>query len=58
MLFELVCHNCHNIIREQVPLLSKEKGMDMICSHCDFKLMSYYDEQHPMAKMVQDLNKE
>lgn len=58
MLFEIVCNNCHTIIREEVPLLAKEKGMDMMCSNCDNILMSYYDEQHPMTKMVKALDRE
>ena len=56
MLFEIVCNNCNSICRDQIPLLGKEKGMDMICPNCDCNILSFYDENHPLAKWVKGVN--
>ena len=52
MIFELVCGNCNTIIRDGIPLVSKGKGMDIMCPYCDRILIAFYDDEHEMSKMM------
>ena len=51
MIFEIVCNNCNTINRDDIPLLSKKTGMDMLCMKCDEILFSFYDDNHPLSVM-------
>lgn len=48
----MVCNNCTTIIRDGIPLVSKGKGMDILCPNCDNILIAFYDDEHPMSKMM------
>lgn len=54
MLFEIVCHNCNKICRDLIPLIKKDSVMDMLCPNCDFVLLSFYDENHPLTVWVRE----
>ncbi len=49
MKFEIVCRDCGNINRNEIPVCSKNDGLELSCESCESVLITFYHDEHPMA---------
>lgn len=49
MKYEIVCRDCGQINRAEIPLVSKKDGLDLNCFNCENLLITFFHDEHYMG---------
>jgi len=52
MKLEIVCRDCGAINRSEIPIPSKNDGVDFTCWHCEGLLLTFFSDDNFMGKAI------
>jgi len=55
MKYEIVCRDCGAINRNEVPIASKNDGLDLNCFNCETVLITFYHDESSMGIAIKSL---
>jgi len=57
MKFEISCRECGAINRNELPIPSKNDGLDLNCYNCESLLITFYTDESTMGKAITEVLK-
>jgi len=57
MKFEISCRECGAINRNELPVPSKNDGLDLNCYNCESLLITFYTDESTMGKAITEVLK-
>jgi len=55
--FEISCRECGAINRNELPIPSKNDGLDLNCYNCESLLITFYKDESIMGKAIEEILK-